>query len=835
MALTFKKILCSLLVVVMCMISTLLSGFIGIDLPGIKWFSGGISVVHATSISLPSQITIFVGEVTSLNPTFSSTDTSNKEFTVTGTDHTYSYKSGAIFQQTKTDTCKISDYISIGPNGMIKGLKATIEPQTKKTFAFTLTVRFMASGETAEVRVTVMKKMLSLTYMGDDSPWYYGNSAKLTATLDDSITSKYSNSDICFESSDTSIATASSDGTVTVKGKGTVTITAYTYDYVYSGSFQIYCRSVINVEKDYFENCKVDTPYQINATLQPGGDGETVRFASTDTSIATVDSNGNVKMLKNGSAKIIVMTNIDSVNYKEIWFTTDSFTSPSTSKLQLFNLIKEMADSIKTSDILPGFVRNDASYFTNISLVNKGSYDDVLNEDDLYVMFSDLATPKTFNQKAVTLDSTEDLENYMANVPVKGQYTTIVEGLSMSDIESIVFIDKGSYTYDLKLTLEEESFTYLPTSGLNTRHGKVFDILTSSYISNVLNVINNSSDDMKITYDLFAQRYYDSSITVSVNKVTGKVTDMKYDMNIDVNISNLKFAYSFFTYTADVGFSCNNIVNFDFLSCDNKNCEFGHTFINYISDGKANCTTDGFMIAKCYYCDAIDSIPEKGGHSFSDKWTIDIEPTCTSIGSKSRHCFYCDEKVDITSMDKLSHTYDTVVILPSCTNQGYTTYTCKCGDSYIGNYVDMLMHTYAPIVISPTCTQNGYTLYTCACGDNYTETISATGHNFINGWSTLLAPTCKERGVKIKVCDTCHYIESEELPKIMHTDADGDFECDMCSMKLVSVGPDIPSDPSENCDCNCHAGGIKAFFFRLVNFFQKLFGKNKVCECGVAH
>ena len=46
---------------------------------------------------------------------------------------------------------------------------------------------------------------------------------------------------------------------------------------------------------------------------------------------------------------------------------------------------------------------------------------------------------------------------------------------------------------------------------------------------------------------------------------------------------------------------------------------------------------------------------------------------------------------------------------------------------------------------------------------------------------------------------------------------------------------DTPSDPTDNCSCNCHAGGIKAFFFKILNFFQKLFGKNKICACGAAH
>ena len=47
--------------------------------------------------------------------------------------------------------------------------------------------------------------------------------------------------------------------------------------------------------------------------------------------------------------------------------------------------------------------------------------------------------------------------------------------------------------------------------------------------------------------------------------------------------------------------------------------------------------------------------------------------------------------------------------------------------------------------------------------------------------------------------------------------------------------PDTPSDPTDNCSCNCHAGGVKTFFFKLINFFQKLFGKNKVCACGIKH
>ena len=110
--------------------------------------------------------------------------------------------------------------------------------------------------------------------------------------------------------------------------------------------------------------------------------------------------------------------------------------------------------------------------------------------------------------------------------------------------------------------------------------------------------------------------------------------------------------------------------------------ENGHSFTNYISDGKATCVTDGYKVAKCDNCDATDSIEEKGEHKFSDSWTMDTEPTCSSVGYKSHHCVYCDEKKDVTTIDKLAHTYSITNTPPTCTNKGSNTYTCGCGYTY---------------------------------------------------------------------------------------------------------------------------------------------------------
>ena len=67
------------------------------------------------------------------------------------------------------------------------------------------------------------------------------------------------------------------------------------------------------------------------------------------------------------------------------------------------------------------------------------------------------------------------------------------------------------------------------------------------------------------------------------------------------------------------------------------------------------------------------------------------------------------------------HSYTSKIVAPTCTEKGYTKYTCECGDSYKEDYVDKLEHTYTSKVVKPTCEAKGYTKYTCECGESYKE------------------------------------------------------------------------------------------------------------------
>ena len=76
------------------------------------------------------------------------------------------------------------------------------------------------------------------------------------------------------------------------------------------------------------------------------------------------------------------------------------------------------------------------------------------------------------------------------------------------------------------------------------------------------------------------------------------------------------------------------------------------------------------------------------------------------------------------------HSYTAVVTPPTCTEKGYTTHTCACGDSYVDTYVDALGHAWdsGTVTKQPTATETGVRTYTCTrCNETKTETIPATG------------------------------------------------------------------------------------------------------------
>ena len=168
------------------------------------------------------------------------------------------------------------------------------------------------------------------------------------------------------------------------------------------------------------------------------------------------------------------------------------------------------------------------------------------------------------------------------------------------------------------------------------------------------------------------------------------------------------------------------------------------------------CTEEGYTLHECEYCkDSYkDNFVEKIPHEYVGE--ITIKPTHNSDGEIKYTCKYCGDSY-IEKIEKTPHELEAKVVAPTCTEKGYTLYTCKdkdCGYSYKDNYIDALGHNYeAKITKEATCKENGEITYTCSrCGDSYTEEIQKLEHNYT---SEVIAPTCTEKGYTLYTCSNC--------------------------------------------------------------------------------
>ena len=139
------------------------------------------------------------------------------------------------------------------------------------------------------------------------------------------------------------------------------------------------------------------------------------------------------------------------------------------------------------------------------------------------------------------------------------------------------------------------------------------------------------------------------------------------------------------------------------------------------------------------------------------------EATCTDPMT----CVLCG-----TTMGEANgHDYESVITAPTCTDEGYTTHTCHCGDTYTDNKTDALGHAWDNGVITtdPTCEDKGVKTYTCGtCGDTYTETIDKLGHD-MSDFVVTSAPSCTEEGEERSDCSRCDYFETNVLDVVDHT------------------------------------------------------------------
>ena len=181
-----------------------------------------------------------------------------------------------------------------------------------------------------------------------------------------------------------------------------------------------------------------------------------------------------------------------------------------------------------------------------------------------------------------------------------------------------------------------------------------------------------------------------------------------------------------------------------------------------------------------FYCENLDSISIPSSVLYIDEGAF---LDCKNIkdiyysGSEAQWKNICIEEHNesITNANihyNHTHDYKATVTEPTCTERGYTTYTCSvCGDSYKADFVDATGHDCEATVVAPTCEGYGYTENHCKhCDYTYISEIrQPLGHD--DKLTGAKEATCTEPGYTgDMVCTRCGEVHSkgEEIPALGH-------------------------------------------------------------------
>ena len=209
----------------------------------------------------------------------------------------------AASDRTVTWTSSDKAIATVDGSGNVQGLKAG-----------TATITATAEGKSGKCTVTVKEKTVSVTEVSLDRTELTlteGESETLTATVKpDNATNKK----VTWKSDKTDIASVDGNGKVTALKAGDASITATTEDGGKTTECKVTVKSknvpVSGVEiNPWAVNLSVKGTVKLTYTIKPAdATNQMVKWESDTPSVATVDSEGNVKGIAAGTAKICVTT-----------------------------------------------------------------------------------------------------------------------------------------------------------------------------------------------------------------------------------------------------------------------------------------------------------------------------------------------------------------------------------------------------------------------------------------------------------------------------------------------------------------------------------------------
>ncbi|MBQ8208997.1 MAG: leucine-rich repeat protein [Clostridia bacterium] len=328
----------------------------------------------------------------------------------------------------------------------------------------------------------------------------------------------------------------------------------------------------------------------------------------------------------------------------------------------------------------------------------------------------------------------------------------------------------------------------------------------------------------KITVSVENQHYYSDDFGVLYNKNQDTLiqypagsTHTEYTV---AESTKTICAYSFSDATNLESVICKNVVKIEDYAFNGCECleyiDLGNKIETIGVSAFDNCQS----LSELVFPDSLISIADTAFFNCSSLNSVTVGKGLKSIGfwaflyTSISDIYYAGSEEDWKNIDGYSeltastmhynhnphtHSYSSSITESTCTENGYTTYTCSCGDTYTADEIPATGHTKATVKgYAATCTKTGLTdgEKCSVCGEVLTaqKEIPVLSHTF-GEWVVATAPTASAEGIEERACNVCGKKETRAIEKLSYIvgDVNNDNEITAADARLalrISAGLD---------------------------------------------
>jgi hypothetical protein len=144
-------------------------------------------------------------------------------------------------------------------------------------------------------------------------------------------------------------------------------------------------------------------------------------------------------------------------------------------------------------------------------------------------------------------------------------------------------------------------------------------------------------------------------------------------------------------------------------------------------------------------------------------------PTCSDDGFTTHTCKVCSSTYTDNEVPAGPHAFGEWAILKeaTCMEKGSRQHSCTVCDAQETEEIPLSSHSYRDEVTDPSCTQKGFTIHICTvCEHTFVDTYTQITEHTYGEWTEVKPATWWEEGIQFRKCADCVEEQTQVLPKL---------------------------------------------------------------------